>query len=171
MPIRKSILIMWILITLFAPFAIFFWMIVGNTAAIGDIVYAFLWAYIPEGASNDISGPSIFGIRLPIEPTSIFSGFHILDPLVLQWVPIFGMFNIFFAVQVVRHTQEKVSFRQVLIIGLLTLAFPLYQTIIYGSQILRYESYFYAGPIPIQLIIGLIIAKKYGPKPLEAPWE
>ncbi len=165
-----SVLIGWILISLLTPFAVFFWTLVGNSATIGNLVYALLWAHIPAGANNSIPGTTIFGIDMQVNPESIFYGFHILDPLVLQWIPLFGIFNITFLIQVIRCTREKVSIRSTLITGILTLVIPLFQTITYWQQLITIDQYYYFGPIPIQLIIGLLIVKHYGPRPIDTPW-
>ncbi|MCK5151523.1 MAG: hypothetical protein KAQ65_06775 [Candidatus Thorarchaeota archaeon] len=166
----KPILIIWILVTLFAPIAIFFWTIAGGMALIGGTVYSLLWVYTIGSTNFDFMGTSLFGIFLPVDPNNIFYGLHILNPLVMQWVPIFGIFNILFAVQIIRYTRGKASLRSSLILGILTLVMPLFQTVIYMPYILNYSYFPYTGPIPIQLALGLIIAKKYGPKPLDAPW-
>jgi hypothetical protein len=156
---------------LLSPFAIFFWTIVGNFATVGNLVYALLWAFIPEGANNSIPGTTLFGIDLHVNPDSLFYGFHILDPMVLQWVPLFGICNVIFLIQVIRHIREKASFRSTLVAGVLTLVIPFFQTITYWRQLITIDSYYYFGPIPIQLIIGLLIVKIYGPKPIETPWD
>jgi hypothetical protein len=167
----KSVVIVWILVTLLVPIGIYFWMIAGNMALIGGIVYSFLWLYTIGPANLDFDGTSIFGIYIPVDANSIFYGIHILNPLVLIWVPFFGLFNILFAIQVVRHTKGKASLKSTIVVGLLTLAMPLYQTTIYLPIVLRYSYFSYTGPIPIQLILGLCIIKKYSPKPIESPWE
>ncbi len=164
-------LIGWLLVSLFIPFAVFFWTIVGNSSTAGNLVYALLWAYIPEGANNSIPGTSIFGVSIPVDTNSIFYGFHIVDPMVLQWIPLFGIFNVIFIVQIIRYTREKSSFRSTLIVGLLTLAIPLFQTITYWQRLITIDQYYYFGPIPIQLIVGLLIMRFYGPKPIDRPWD
>jgi len=166
-----SVFVIWILITLFVPFAVFYYVLAGNMASIGgNIIYALLWAYIPPSANWDLAGTSIFGIFLLIDPSSVFYGLHILNPLVLLWAPVNGFFNILFAVQVIRYIQDKTSMKKTIIAGVLTLVIPLYQTFLYLPYLLAIGLYF-IGPIPIQLVVGLLIARKYGPKPADAPWE
>ncbi|MFW9892145.1 MAG: hypothetical protein ACFFFO_08085 [Candidatus Thorarchaeota archaeon] len=171
-PIPISVLIAWILITLLVPVSIYFYIIAGNMAVMGyGIPYALIWTYIPYGANLDLVGTSILGIYLSIDPNSIFSGLHILHPLVMMWVPVYGGFNILFAVQVVRYSKGKTSLRNTIIAGLLTLAIPLYEVAIFLPYMLSDGYLRIIGPIPIQLIVGLILIKKYGPKPLATPWE
>ena len=166
-----SVLFVWILITLFVPFAVFYYVLAGNMASMGpNIIYALLWAYIPS-ANLDIAGTSIFGIFLPIDPSSVFYGFHILNPLVLLWAPVNGFFNILFAVQVIRYIQDKTSMKKMLIAGVLTFTIPLYQAFLFLPHLLMIGHFYYIGPIPIQLIVGILIARKYSPKPMDAPWE
>jgi hypothetical protein len=167
----KSVLIGWILITLFTPFAVFYYVLAGNMASMGpNIIYALLWAYIPS-ANLDLAGTSIFGIFLPIDPSSVFYGFHILNPLVLLWAPVNGFFNILFAVQVIRYIQDKTSMKKTIIAGVLTFTIPLYQAFLFLPHLLMIGHPYYIGPIPIQLVVGLLIARKYGPKSVDAPWE
>jgi len=86
--LRTSVLIAWILITLFAPIAVYYYIIAGNIALMGGNVYAFLWALTP---SHDpvFRGASFLGILFPVDDTSIFYGIHILNPLIMSWVPVY----------------------------------------------------------------------------------
>ncbi len=171
-PIPTSVLIAWILITLLVPFSVYFYIIAGSMSAFGySMPYALLWTYIPYGANLDLVGTSIFGLFLSVDPNSIFSGLHILNPLLMMWAPIFGGFNILFAVQVVRYTKGKSSLRKTIVASLLTLAIPLYQIIIFVPYMLSLGYLRIIGPIPIQLIVGLILVRRYGSKPLTSPWE
>jgi hypothetical protein len=158
-------------VTLLIPIGIYFWMIAGNMALIGCNIYSLLWLYTVGSTNFDFVGTSIFGIYLDVDSRSIFYGLHILNPLVLMWVPIFGLFNILFAIQVVRFTEGKATRRSTIILGLLTLAMPLYQTIIYLPYVLMFGDIPFTGPVPIQLILGIYFVKKYGPKPIDSPWE
>ncbi|MFW9847855.1 MAG: hypothetical protein ACFFF4_01880 [Candidatus Thorarchaeota archaeon] len=167
----KLQLVVWILVTLLFPVAIYFWMVAGNLALIGGTVYSLLWVYTIGTTNYDFMDTSILGFFLPVDPGNIFYGLHILNPLLLLWVPVSGIFNLLFAVQVIRYSKEQASFRSTIILGLLTLAMPLFQTFLYLPYVLTYSSYFpYTGPIPIQLILGFYFMKKYGPKEVDAPW-
>ena len=166
----KSVLVVWILITIFAPFAVYYYIIAGNMALMGGSVYALLWAYVSLN-NYAYRGTSFLGIFLPVDETSIFYGLHILNPLILSWVPVYGLFNIFFAVQVVRFGQEKTSTKKTILAGLSTLIFPLYEVILFLPYIISTGHLYYIGPLPIQLIVGLFIIWKYRPKPLDTPWE
>ena len=167
----KWVLGTWILITLFAPFAVYYYIIILNSSTIGTIVYALLWAYLPDNSNPDIGGSSILGQILPVQPDSAFYGYHILNPGALLYAPVFGFFTILFAVQLVRYIQGKTSARKTIIAGLLTFAIPLYQIYLFAPYLLMVGHPFFIGPIPIQLIVGIIIAKKYSPKPLDKPWD
>ncbi len=168
--LRTSVLIAWILITLFAPIAVYYYIIAGNIALMGGNVYAFLWALTP---SHDpvFRGASFLGILFPVDDTSIFYGIHILNPLIMSWVPVYGLFNILFAVQVVRFIQGKTSTNRAILAGLSTLILPLYEVLLFVPYLLSIGHLSFVGPIPIQLIVGLFIIWKYRPKPLDTPWE
>lgn len=167
----RFVLVVWILVTLLVPIGIYFWMIAGRMSLIGCNIYSMLWLYTVSSTNRDFMGTSIFGVYLPVDSYSVVYGLHILNPLVLMWAPVFGIFNILFAVQVVRYTKGKATLRSTILVGLLTLAMPLFQTLIYLPDALKYWDIPYIGPIPIQLIVGLCIVKKYSPEPLETPWE
>jgi len=171
-PLPTWVLITWILVTLFAPFADFYYTIAGNMATIGNtIIYALLWAYIPYDNNHDLGGASIFGMTLPYNPDSVLNGFHIMNPYILSWIPIFGFSTILFGVLLVRYIQGKTVLRKMIIAGLLAFAIPLYQLYLFVPHLLLIGRPFYIGPIPIQLIVGILIAKKYGPKPPDKPWD
>jgi len=166
----KSVLIVWILVTLFAPFAVFFYIITGVGSVMDGTIYSLLWAVISR---NDYSfrGMSFLGLYIPVDSSNVFYGLHILNPMILLMVPVYGFFNILFAVQVVRYAQAKTSMSKTALVGLLTLAIPLYEIFIFVPYMLSNGYLHFTGPIPIQLIVGLLIAKKYSPKPPETPWE
>ena len=71
-----------------------------------------------------------------------------------------------FAVQVYRLIDQKTSFNLVLLSGILTLVIPIVWTLGY----LSYTFVSYAGPIPIQLTIGLVIAIIFRKKEIKTPW-
>ncbi|MHA1137585.1 MAG: hypothetical protein ACTSSE_13960 [Candidatus Thorarchaeota archaeon] len=171
-PLPTWVLATWILVTLFAPFADFYYTITAVASTMGSpIIYALLWAYIPVNINPDIGGSSILGKILPVDPGNVFYGFHIFNPAVMAYVPVFGFFTILFAFQLIRYVQDKTPLRKTIIAGLLTLAIPLYQIYLFAPYLLMIGHLSFIGPIPIQLIVGILIAKKYGPKPPDKPWD
>ena len=139
---------------------------VGN-----NIIYSLLWAWIPLDANHDLAGTSVFGIFLPVSPENPLYGLHILNPLIMVWIPLFGFFNIVFTILVIRYMQGKTSLMKTLITGVLTLVIPLYQTFSFEPYLLSIGHPSYIGPLPIQLIIGLTLARKYRPQSIDKPWQ
>ena len=169
----SSVLIAWVIISLFSPFAVFYYAIAGFImATVGNnIIYSLLWAWIPLDANHDLAGTSVFGIFLPVSPENPLYGLHILNPLIMVWIPLFGFFNIVFTILVIRYMQGKTSLMKTLITGVLTLVIPLYQTFSFEPYLLSIGHPSYIGPLPIQLIIGLTLARKYRPQSIDKPWQ
>jgi len=61
--------------------------------------------------------------------------------------------------------------KKMLIAGVLTFTIPLYQAFLFLPHLLMIGHLYYIGPMPIQLIVGILIARKYSPKPADVPWE
>lgn len=102
--------------------------------------------------------------------------FSILDPYSMFAAVIYSVFNIVFAVQVVRFCRGQTSKRLTVFVGMLTLLFPLvFSPYWYYQEILAFIErsglLLYIGPLPIQLIIGLIIMRYAGPWKVTEPWE
>ncbi len=102
--------------------------------------------------------------------------FSILNPYSMFAAVIYSVFNIIFAVQVVRFCRGQTSKRLTIFIGILTLLFPLvFFTFWIYPEILTFIErsglLLYIGPLPIQLIIGLIIMRYAGPWKVTKPWE
>ena len=112
-------------------------------------VYAILWAINPPGA---------FGLQ-------------ILSSEALSMGPILGVFNILFAIQVVRYAKEETGKMGTLIVGCLTLFLPLTSLLVTLPFMIMNSYFVYIGQIPIQLIVGLFLMKAARkPEPTQ-PWE
>jgi hypothetical protein len=143
-----------ILITLFIPYAALYWFTiflpVEMEAIVGVGIYAILWAYFPDHHN--------------------YARFQIFTLGIIMGSAILGIFNILFGIVVVRYCMGKTKKRNVDLSALLTFFFPLYQAFLYLPHLYELGILEYIGPIPIQLIIGLIIAKRYGPREIDSPW-
>ena len=93
-----------------------------------------------------------------------------MDTVLIQG-PIFGLFNIIFAFQVARFVQGSSSKNVTYIIGVLTLLMPLINLIMYVPWLLNARSIVYVGPLPIQLILGLLIMRRYAVPLPTTPWD
>ena len=143
-----------ILITLFIPYAALYWFTiflpVGMEAIVGVGIYAILWAYFPDHRN--------------------YARFQIFTPGVVMGSVILGIFNILFGLVVVRYCKGKTRKMSVILSALLTFLFPIYQAFLYLPHLFELEILEYIGPIPIQVIAGFIIAKRYGPQEIDSPW-
>ena len=86
------------------------------------------------------------------------NGLLVLDFSMLQNSFILWIFNVLFAIQVVRYCQDKTSFRSAVSMGLLSLVLPSVVAIFTYAMYVRFTGFvMYAGPTPIQLAVGLYI--------------
>ncbi len=122
------------LVTLIPPFTTFLLGIGEHEANIA--VYSLLWTI-------DLSG--IFGVP-------------VLNGPALSNIPL-GSFNILFAFQVVQYTREEVGKTSTLLFGILTLVIPLLLFVVALPHMITYSQFVYIGPIPIQLITGLLMMR------------
>lgn len=122
------------LVTLIPPFTTFLIGIGEHEVNIG--VYSLLWTI-------DLSG--IFG-------------FPVLNGPALSNIPL-GSFNILFAFQVVQYTREEVGKTSTLLFGILTLVIPFLLLVVALPHMITYSQFVYIGPIPIQLITGLVLMR------------
>ncbi|MFW9919648.1 MAG: hypothetical protein ACFFED_08615 [Candidatus Thorarchaeota archaeon] len=105
----------------------------------------------------------------------LIEGMDIVNPIFMLSAFIISIFNILFAIQVVRFCQSKSSKGIAFVLGILSLIFPVvfnppwaYE---YVLDFLRAGLPIYYGPIPIQLIIGLLIMRYAGPWKVTEPWN
>ena len=137
------------LVTVIPPYTTFLLGFGGHDHRVSTAVYALLWAIDPPGA---------FGLQ-------VLNG-----PALSMGIPL-GFFNILFALQVVRYTREEVGKTSTLAAAVLTLLLPLTSLIVTLPYLITYPQFVYIGPIPIQLITGLVlmrVARK--PEPTQ-PWD
>ena len=112
-------------------------------------VYALLWAINPPGA---------FGLQ-------------ILNSEALSMGLPLGVFNILFAIQVVKYAKEEAGKMSTLLAGCLTLILPLTSLLITLPFMIMNSYFVYIGPIPIQLITGLFLMKAARTPEPSQPWE
>ncbi|MGD2072206.1 MAG: hypothetical protein PVG65_01805 [Candidatus Thorarchaeota archaeon] len=122
----------------------------GGMTINGIVFIATLWGIGPIG-SSDIQ-------------FHVFLSYDIIPTFLLS-VP-----NIIFSGQIVRYLMGKTSHQRTLIFGILGFLFPFIITINLMIAILLHGYLAYAGPLPFQIIIGLILMKYLEP-PTEILWE
>ncbi len=143
----KQAAIIMILMTLIPPYTTF--LLGFSEHRVYAAVYALLWAINPPGAM----------------------GFQILNYSALSMGIPLGIFNIIFAIQVVRYAREKAGKMSTLLAGCLTLFLPLTSLLVTLPFMIMNSYFIYIGPIPIQLITGLFLMKTARkPEPTQ-PWE
>ena len=150
-PVPHSITIIMTLVTLLAPNAMIPWTISYNynfQTIVGGAMFAILWVVLP--------------------PDAFPSGFLFLNPYYVILGVILGAFNILFGVQVYRFCKKKTSWKRAILSGVLTLAIPFVFVVIFIYPLLANPVYI--GPIPIQLIVGLIIVRLLKTEEKETPW-
>ena len=137
------------IVTLIVPFGFLRGTIFFADATLSSGMYGLLWSF---GASMDLG----FG----------YYGFHFFTPGLTVITIVLSIFNILFAHEVVRYYQGKISQKQVLFIGLVSLIFPnLFKFIPFPIAIFGI-----IWPIPIQFITGLLLLYKIpGPEFETAP--
>lgn len=141
----------------------------ANEYIMGVRVTALIWAMdISYWIINSQVGISITGFSI-LDP----------DPFWMLITLIYSAFDVVFAIQVVRFCRNQTSKRLALLAGVLTIVFPMIFNP-YGAYlgiqdmidfIMRSGLLLYIGPLPIQLIIGLVIMRYAGPWKLTKPWQ
>jgi len=122
------------------------------------------------GFSEHRVSVAVYAILWAIDPPGAF-GFQILNYWSLSMGPILGIFNILFAIQVVRYTKEEAGKMSTLLTGCLTLLLPLTSLLVTLPFMIMNSYFVYIGPIPIQLLTGLFLMKAARkPEPTQ-PWE
>jgi hypothetical protein len=128
-------------------------------------IIAVLWVYLPSYWDMNTGAFGIMG-----------GGLHILNPSATVLSLMFTIFNLIFAYQVIRFCKGETSKRSAIIPGVLSLVLPLLMAWQgYSMYVIEFMlgtgSFVYIGPIPIQLIVGLILMRLFGPWEIETPWE
>ncbi|MBD3159424.1 MAG: hypothetical protein GF309_11590 [Candidatus Lokiarchaeota archaeon] len=127
-------------------------------------VYAMMWALGPGTSSDETR---IFGV---------YSSEFRLRSLneILTSSPLW-MFNVFFAIQIVRFCKDEASKHSALILGPLTLLVPTFMTLVTFGYVMRYimttGHLVWVGPAPIQLVVGLLLMKYSGPWKITKIWD
>jgi len=136
----------WIMVitTLIAPCGVYFFSVRNSNITVS--VHAILWSIMPE--HSGLSEIVIVVMRLS-----------------------YGIFNIWFGIAVIRSFEDYTRKRTAIIAGVFSMAYPLVLAIISWPWIIQSESLVYMGPIPIQLIIGLLIMKYFGEPEIHEPWN
>jgi hypothetical protein len=141
-----------VFVTLFVPFLV---TISGSWGSQGVNINGFnyvatLWGIGPIGS--------------PDSQFQVFLSYTIIISL------IFSAPNIVFSGQIIRYLMGKTSYRRTIVFGILGILFPFILTFNMMIALLQMGYPNYLGPLPFQLITGLILMKYPGP-PTETPWE
>jgi len=142
----KQAAIIMLLVTFIPPYTTF--LLGFSEHRVSVAVYALLWAINPPGAMGiQILNYWAFSMGIPL-----------------------GVFNILFAIQVVRYSREETGKMSTLLAGCLTLFLPLTSLLVTLPFMVMNSYFVYIGPIPIQLITGLFLLKAARkPEPTQ-PW-
>jgi hypothetical protein len=80
-----------------------------------------------------------------------------------------------FAIQVIRFRKGDASKKSTIICGILTLVFPMLSVLTAWSYVMEYVSFtgnfVYVGPIPVQLITGLLLVRLSKQWRVTKPWD
>jgi hypothetical protein len=128
-------------------------------------IIAVLWIYLPPYWDMNSGAFGVWG-----------GGLHILNPSATIITLILTIFNLIFAVQVIRFCKGEASKRSALVSGLLSLVLPLLMAWqAYSMYVIEFMLgtglFVYVGPIPIQLIIGLVLMRFAGPWKIDTIWD
>ena len=100
-----------------------------------------------------------------------FFAFHIFDIFYTFTAVSTGFVSIFFAVQIVRCFKSDASRRMAYILGVLTLYLPTgFGVSMMLTALERYGVLLYMGPIPVQLVIGILLLRKTKHVVVTNPW-
>jgi hypothetical protein len=139
-----------VLATVVPPYTTFLFGIFGLDNHVSISTYAVLWVVYPSEAG--VSGLQVLNFY------ALYSGLSL------------GFFNIVFAIQVVRFIKGKSKKRNTLLAGALTLFVPTTAILAAWPVMIAARVFVYIGPIPIQLVTGLLLIHFAGPKEITSPW-
>jgi hypothetical protein len=139
---------------------------------VGLVTVFIPYAAIPFSVRNGQMTVSIHALVWGIMPEGIyFSSWINLYYILLGRGLVYGIFNIWFGIEVIRYIQNKDSKNAVFLSGLLTILYPLLWIYYSYPWLQNAVSFVYAGPIPIQLVAGYLLMR-YGREPeIAAPWD
>ena len=136
-----------LIVTLVAPL-VALWQ--GGTESEIDVsIIAITWVFLPLHWDNNVAAFGVYG-----------GGLHLLNPAVILNTSILWIFNALFTLYVIRYYQERTSKRFVLLLGGLTLLLPLINVLMAVDYLWKRRLLVYIGPIPIQLIVGLLLIRQ-----------
>jgi hypothetical protein len=146
-----------VMVTLFAPIAV--GSLIGTLAVPGGsqvesvdyVIVALVWSF---GSGNTYYNSGLF----------VFEPLHILGYLSLTF------FQIVFGVLVVRYCQDKCSRGWVDLVAIASIAFPVLVLALKIPTYIALHVLAYDGPVPIQLIIGLLLVKSHKVPGSDSPW-
>jgi hypothetical protein len=146
--------IIMIVTTLVAPSGIYFWSVQGiheDVRYIKVSIHAIIWGIMPEGASG--------------------AGITFLDPYVTARGIFYGIFNIWFCIEVIRFSKDYTRRNAVFVSGAFSLLQPTIWAIYALSFFFQYAAFTYVGPIPIQQVVGFVLMKLSGAPEPKSPWS
>ena len=147
---EKYALIIMGLVTVIPPYTTLLSGFGGHDHHVSISINALFWAIFPSEVS--------------------FGGLQVLNLNALSFGIPLGFFNIIFAFQVIRFLRGDTSRRRTLLSGISTLVIPLASLIMALPFMLTWGIFVYIGPIPVQLVTGLILVYYFGPKEPTTPW-
>lgn len=141
------------LVTLFAPIAVgssIGW-VDERVASVDQFIVAPVWS-------------------LGKDPISYTSGLFMFDPLhIIGYLPV-TFFGMVFGVLVIRYCQDKCSRRWVHFGAIASMAFPLFILAMKIPTYIAWHVLAYDGPVPIQLIVGLLLVRSHRVPGSDSPW-
>jgi hypothetical protein len=157
--------------------------LVGVSPGVIAIFMTFLTLIVPLGffTSNVIVlfdwyiGPGVYALFWAFGHTPGSWGiipFHFFSPTFLKLAFTLGIFNILYVVQIVRYYQGKVSKNSVIMVGIISLAYPTVFALVSTAISLSLVMVGAVWPIPAQFLVGLIfIFMLPGPEPEQSSIE
>ncbi|TFG11907.1 hypothetical protein EU537_10990 [Candidatus Thorarchaeota archaeon] len=136
----------------------------GDEWVVDVTIMAILWVLFPSHWGPNTGA---FGSR--------GGGLQLLDPvIIINTLPLWIM-NMLFAIQVIRFRQGDASKKSAIACAILTLVFPLLSALTGWSYVIEYISFtgnfVYIGPIPVQLIAGLVLVRFSENWHVTTPWK
>jgi peptidoglycan/LPS O-acetylase OafA/YrhL len=99
-----------------------------------------------------------------------YPGLWVIDPLRMIGLLPLTFFEFAFGVLVIRYCQDKCSRRRVYLGAIASMAFPLLLFVTWIPNYTAYHILGYEGPVPIQLIIGLLLVRSHKVPGSDSPW-
>ncbi|MHA2153503.1 MAG: hypothetical protein ACXAAQ_16135 [Candidatus Thorarchaeota archaeon] len=138
-----------ILTTLLAPFGVYFFSLNGSVITVS--IHSLLWGIMPGNSSFE----SLLRDSYLIIGRGLF----------------YGIFNIWFGIAVIRYFKDNSRRTMVLMSALLSIIFPFFLAVLSLPWLSYSTTQVYLGPIPIQLITGLILMRIGRQSESIQPWS